>query len=289
MKINTYSTVGEFLQEHSVELIKNETVNQLFLANLIGCEDRQAEGNFIFGSITDEGQTILLFMNAEPFNLLLSTPTTDFDEVAVQLLVGFLLERQIKIRGINASKKLCERFITDFTQRTGHCFNLHLSMDIMELTQLTKHNSSAGLCRNAKLEDHPLLVEWNLKFAEEATHEKGDRQAISDKLLQKIAAGTLFVVENSEHRVVSMAAVSRELINGICIGPVYTDECERGKGYGKTIMIGISEWALQQGVRFCSLFVDKTNPISNRVYRSIGYQVVSDQCDYRIINDIEQV
>ena len=289
MKLITYSTVGEFLQEHSGELIKNETVNQLFLANLIGYEDRQAKGNFIFGSITNEGRTILLFMNAEPFNLLLSTPTDDIDEVAIQLLIGFLLERQIKIRGINSSKKLCERFITDFTQRTGQHFNLHLSMDIMELTQLTKNTDSAGLCRKAKPEDHPLLVEWNLKFAEEATHETGDRQAISDKLLQKISAGTMFVVENSEHRVVSMAAVSRELINGICIGPVYTDECERGKGYGKTVMIGISKWALQNGYRFCSLFVDKTNPISNQVYRSIGYQVVSDQCDYRIINNMKQV
>lgn len=289
MKLITYSTVGEFLQEHSGELIKNETVNQLFLANLIGYEDRQAKGNFIFGSITNEGRTILLFMNAEPFNLLLSTPTDDIDEVAIQLLIGFLLERQIKIRGINSSKKLCERFITDFTQRTGQHFNLHLSMDIMELTQLTKNTDSAGLCRKAKPEDHPLLVEWNLKFAEEATHETGDRQAISDKLLQKISAGTMFVVENSEHRVVSMAAVSRELKNGICIGPVYTDECERGKGYGKTVMIGISKWALQNGYRFCSLFVDKTNPISNQVYRSIGYQVVSDQCDYRIINNMKQV
>ena len=289
MKLITYSTVGEFLQEHSGELIKNETVNQLFLANLIGYEDRQAKGNFIFGSITNEGRTILLFMNAEPFNLLLSTPTDDIDEVAIQLLIGFLLERQIKIRGINSSKKLCERFITDFTQRTGQHFNLHLSMDIMELTQLTKNTDSAGLCRKAKLEDHSLLVEWNLKFAEEATHETGDRQAISDKLLQKIIAGTLFVAENSEHRVVSMAAVSRELKNGICIGPVYTDECERGKGYGKTVMIGISKWALQNGYRFCSLFVDKTNPISNQVYRSIGYQVVSDQCDYRIINNMKQV
>jgi len=288
MKLITYSTVGEFLHEHSVELIKNETVNQLFLANLIGSEDRPAEGNFVFGSITDDVQTILLFLNAEPFNLLLSTPTADIDEVSVRLLVDFLLERKIEIRGINASQQLCERFITVYAERNGQYFNLHLSMDIMELTQVTQTKNSSGLCRKAKLEDHSLLVEWNLKFAEEATHEKGDQQSISDKLLQKISAGTMFVVENSEHRVVSMAAVSRELINGICIGPVYTDECERGKGYGKSVMIGISEWALQHGYRFCSLFVDKTNPISNRVYLSIGYRVVSDQYDYRIINDREQ-
>lgn len=288
MELNTYSTVGEFLHEHSVELINNETGNQLFLANLIGYEDRQAEGNFIFGSITNEGRTILLFMNAEPFNFLISAPADDIDPASVRLLVDFLLERKIKIRGINASQQLCERFIAGYTEKTGQRFDLHLSMDIMALTQLTKHIDAVGKCRKAKLEDHSLLVEWNLKFAEEATHEKGDRQSISDKLLQKISVGTMFVVENSEHRVVSMAAVSRELINGICIGPVYTDESERGKGYGKTVMIGISEWALQRGYRFCSLFVDKTNPISNRVYRSIGYRVVSDQYDYRIIDDREQ-
>lgn len=37
------------------------------------------------------------------------------------------------------------------------------------------------------------------------------------------------------------------------------------------------------GKSYVTLFVDKKNPISNRVYRKIGFDVLEDAGDYRVV------
>lgn len=40
---------------------------------------------------------------------------------------------------------------------------------------------------------------------------------------------------------------------------------------------------LASGKAYVTLFVDKKNPISNRVYRKIGFDVLEDASDYRLV------
>ncbi len=79
-----------------------------------------------------------------------------------------------------------------------------------------------------------------------------------------------------------MAAATRQLISGVCINYVYTPKQYRGKGYAAANMYYLSKEMLDKGNRFCTLFVDKKNPVSNRVYKKIGYEILEDQYDYRL-------
>jgi len=82
---------------------------------------------------------------------------------------------------------------------------------------------------------------------------------------------------------VSMAAFTKQLKKGISVSLVYSDARKRGMGYGVAVVYNLSKLYLERGNEFCSLFVDKRNPVSNGVYTKIGYKIIEDNFDYRIV------
>ncbi len=90
---------------------------------------------------------------------------------------------------------------------------------------------------------------------------------------------TMYLWENRD-RVVSMAGASGETPNGIRIGPVYTPPELRGRGYASALTAAVSQHQLDSGRRFCFLFTDLANPTSNKIYRAIGYEPVTDVDQY---------
>ena len=77
-----------------------------------------------------------------------------------------------------------------------------------------------------------------------------------------------------------MACTTRKLLNGVSISYVYTSNNYRGHGYATAIMYHLSKSILEQGNQFCTLFVDKKNPIANRVYHKVGYHFIAENHDY---------
>ena len=63
---------------------------------------------------------------------------------------------------------------------------------------------------------------------------------------------------------------------------VYTFPKYRGNGYARQMIYQICSLALQTSCQV-SLFVDKSNPISNRVYQNVGFGYLTANFDYRII------
>jgi predicted GNAT family acetyltransferase len=54
--------------------------------------------------------------------------------------------------------------------------------------------------------------------------------------------------------------------NGMAINSVYTPKEHRNKGYGTATVSELSKNILSSGKKFCTLFADLANPISNSVY-----------------------
>jgi predicted GNAT family acetyltransferase len=61
------------------------------------------------------------------------------------------------------------------------------------------------------------------------------------------------------------------------VGPVYTPPEHRGLGYAGAVTATVSRAALDAGACEVVLFTDLANPVSNALYRRIGYQPVSDR------------
>ena len=73
-----------------------------------------------------------------------------------------------------------------------------------------------------------------------------------------------------------MAAWSRPTGEGISVNAVYTPRQLRGKGYGTAVVHSLSALLLERGFRFCTLYTDLANPVSNAIYARIGYEPVED-------------
>ena len=79
-----------------------------------------------------------------------------------------------------------------------------------------------------------------------------------------------------------MAQTSRQLAHGTAVSGVYTPPERRGKGYAQNTVTAICRERLAAGMEYCTLFVDRRNPISNRVYRKIGFETLEDCREYTL-------
>ena len=283
MKVITYSSMKDFIDDTLELLLKDEAVNQLLIFTALSKKDLATNDTLHAGKVIDENNEVsLIFLNSQPYNLLAYTPNETINVDAVKLLAEYLVNNNIRIYGINACKTISETFIRNYKKLTKANFTEHLAMDIMELSEVNDIILPEGNFRQATLEDLPLLSKWFCQFSLDATNELIDISIASSFMKEKISHGLVYIFENKNKQAVSMAAATRQLQNGICINLVYTDEAFRKKKYGSAIVFNLSKLLLQSGNKFCTLCVDKSNQISNRIYRKIGYKILDNSYDFRL-------
>lgn len=284
MKIKIYDTVQDFLDENEKLLLEKEALTQLILANAFVNKEKEVNSELIFGRINDEKEKIkLIFANVKPHNLLIYNLDDSVSD-SVKLLANYFIKEEIDLRGVNANKIICDEFIKYYKEKTKCKFKEYLSMDIMEITELNKEIIlPKGNFRLATLEDKELIIEWSIKFIYEALNEEESYLDQKDKVEERIKNKKVYIFEDDKNTPMAMIAVGRQLINGISISYVYSSKEARGKGYGLAVVYNLSKQYLESGNKFCTLFVDKKNPISNGVYKKIGYKILEDNYDYRII------
>jgi len=283
MNIKVYNDANKFLEDYEDSLLKEEAVNQLILANLYLYKENNVNNN-IFGAIINDNQPVLLFLNAYPFNLL--TYSLKLSREAYECLIEYIINNNVLIRGINSYYDDATLFIEIYKKYKNVNFKPHLKMDIMLLEKVIEPKLCKGSFEPGSLDDIDIIVDYIIKFNDECTHEVLDLEKLRERIINKINRGDQYVFKNEDNFIVAIANVNRQMKNGICISGVYTNKLYRGKGYCSTIMYYISKLYLEKGNKYISLFVDKENPISNKVYLKVGYQIVKNNYDYRIDQDI---
>ena len=284
MKVRIYNTVQEFLRDNEALLLEKEAVTQLILHNCYVNKEKEITKDLLLGRVEDENEDIkLIFANVRPYNLLIYNLGKDTTE-AVKSLVHYLTDNDIALRGINSNKKICDEFIEYYKNKTGCSFKEYLAMDVMEIRTLNEGVIlPKGTFRAATWEDKDLLIDWHIKFAKEALDEDICYEQFKEKFNGRIENKSIYIFEDENHKPMAMAASTRQLVNGVSVSLVYSRKAARGKGYGLAVVYNLSKEYLSRGNKFCSLFVDKKNPISNGVYKKVGYKILEDNYDYRIV------
>lgn len=125
-------------------------------------------------------------------------------------------------------------------------------------------------------DDHDLLVEWLCAFAAEAFHHDPDPARAESAIAASAAAGDVYHLWTVDGAPVSLAGVRRPASGVARIGPVYTPEPLRGNGYGSAATASAARWAHSVGADDVVLFADVANPVSNAIYRRMGFESVAD-------------
>jgi RimJ/RimL family protein N-acetyltransferase len=145
---------------------------------------------------------------------------------------------------------------------------------VYRAAKVTDPEPGPGEMRFAGPGDQALLEAWNHEFILECNlREELPRAAEEASSAIRNASRALWLVEG---RPVAMAGFTGDTPSGIRIGWVYTPRDERKKGHASRLVTALTRELFQRGKRFCFLYTDLSNPISNRIYERIGYRPVGD-------------
>lgn len=157
------------------------------------------------------------------------------------------------------------------------------SRDVLyRLGRLTGPNGVAGEWRLAGTGDAETVVRWLNEFFIEAFGEPSNVDASREMLTSIVDSGDHIVLWTVDGAPASMARVRAAVVGVSRIGPVYTPPGRRGHGYAAAVTAAAARFARDEGAGEVVLFADTANPVSNRVYRRIGFEAIAEDVRYTL-------
>jgi GNAT superfamily N-acetyltransferase len=216
-------------------------------------------------------------LRTPPHNLVLARPVGD---AAVDALAEAVADDDDP-PGLVAAVPEVDAFLAAWERRTGRTPARRRSQGIYALEHVESVPRPEGRPRDADTGDEELACAWWRDFAIEALGDaEPDERQVAHAVRHRLEAdGWGIALWELGDRVVSLAGFGGQTPNGIRIGPVYTPPELRGHGYATALVADLGAKLLASGRRFCFLYTDLANPISNRIYERIGYEWVCESAE----------
>lgn len=268
--IVSFDSAEKYLAATADMLEQREVENNLILGICNHLKDKNIQSDqFVFiNSVTDGAIRATSIKTAG--NAIISIPSPDIS--GLKELPDYYHHQNIRLEGVFGEHPPATAFATYYSR---DYFN-KISMIVHRLSDVIEIPEVSGSLKAAGYEDLELVLEWTGQFRKET--ESGNHSNPAEDLAMiktRIADGTLYLWMDHE-KAVSMAAMNRKTRHVGVIGYVYTPKGFRGKGYATTLVKTLSKKLLQSGFEYCSLFTDRANPTSNHIYRTIGYEPITE-------------
>lgn len=227
-----------------------------------------------FAVAEDEGRVVGVTMRTPPHNLIVSELEED---AAVGAFVEDVRDVFDTLPGVVGPKARTAQFANVWRAATGATPRLEIAQRIFSADHVDDPRPTPGAMRDYEPADRELTIRWMDEFVAEALPEDAAQPESSaefvDRREEDPEAG---LVVWEDERPVSMAGFGGRTPNGIRIGPVYTPQDLRGRGYASALTAALTQRLLDSGLRFCFLYTDLANTTSNSIYQRIGYRAVAD-------------
>jgi predicted GNAT family acetyltransferase len=214
-----------------------------------------------------------------PYNLVLAQG----EPRALPLYCDYLIENQIDFPGIIGPEQISDAFSEQWNLQSHNQLSSSLELIFYAVTdnELSSPAHVPGQLRIAQLDDLSLLLDWMYHFAVDAELNEHEQKQDPDKLARRISQGLYFIweVNNTPVSISSYVPVTK---NGVRVGSVYTPSAERGKGYASACVANLARYLFNRKKEWVSLFADSNNPISNGIYKKIGFSYRCTYKDFRV-------
>lgn len=265
-RIARHGDAQTFLKRGGPWLLHTEIEHTLILG-LAARGDLPAEDLYV-ATVEQDGAVVGCALRTPPRKLLLSR----IPPGAVDALVVDVSACYDELPGVFGPPAAVREFARQWSERRGSTSRDGMAQRLYSLERVVAPDRPpGGAMRLAGAADVGLVTAWVACFAAEA-----DAQATTTRefIAARVAAGEMALWCDPEPR--TLAGYSGRSPNGVRIGYVYTPPEWRGRGYATACVAALSTHALEQGARFCCLYTDLSNGISNRIYQRIGYTPVAD-------------
>lgn len=220
--------------------------------------------NYAVGAF--DGEKALLALKVEPYSMLLFG-----DGGLCGELFGFLLDGDYAIERFLCGEETGSAAVAALADR-GIEFYEALAMDFMEADTVTEPSSNDVLIPTE--DDVFELYELKRSFISDC----GLADKTSEESIKKSLGG--FRIIRADGKIVSMARIAHDTDKSRKISDVYTRPEYRGKGYARKV-VNFAKNEIILNEKIATLNVDKSNPISNRLYLSLGFKKAFSQGEYR--------
>lgn len=282
MEVQRCDHAAAFLDVVGAFLCQNEAAHNLLLGIAAGLQDAPAsthEPAPYLATIMAGARVVGAAVMTPPRGPVLSRVD---DPAAVDLLARDLHQVYPTLPTVLGPHESVRPFIHAWRHLSGQSARLRVAQRVYQLETVIPVHGVPGHLRRATADDRPVLIAWMAAFAREALGEGDDRgtaQQEVDRRLKAPAPSTGLYVWH-DGRPVSLIRYGGPTPHGIRIGPVYTPFPLRGQGYASAGVAAVSQLLLDVGRRWCFLFTDRANPMSNHIYQAIGYRPVCDVDEY---------
>ncbi|MBQ2835520.1 MAG: GNAT family N-acetyltransferase [Clostridia bacterium] len=269
MRFVRYEKVEEFMKENFELILEKEWLNCLMVGNCLEAQKTGTDG-WLLAKVTQNTKTELMMLYRKPWKLIMYSPTENLSEELYKFAAEEVYKRDNNLLGVNAETEIANKFAKYYCEVANKKYRLHTPMKILVLEKmLPMQKANEATFRQATEDDRKILTKYIKQFNEEAlTQEMTDEEA--NKKCKAYLERGYYVLEKDK-KIVSQAVIGRELIKGKSVSGVYTPKEERGKGYAYNLVYTLSKKCLDEGAKYCVLYTDAENPISNHVYEKIGY------------------
>jgi len=229
-----------------------------------------------FATVMQNDDLLVAAIMTPPHQLIIYSDTNVRVE-AFKLLAADLLAKGSSVPGVIGRSVVANEFAKVWEEAADRSATHALRHRIYKLSDVNQAQTPSGSFSPATRDDLTLLVQWTLAFH----HEALPNDPLSDvqgATKNRIDHKHIFIWEDAGP--VSMAARSRPTTNGVSVNLVYTPPEYRGRGYSTACVASLSQHLLESGFSFCTLFANLANPVSNHVYKEIGYRFICDFAEW---------
>ena len=265
-----------FLERAGAWLLRAEARNNLMLS----LADRMLRGSKIydqgayFAVVERAGHIEGCIMRTPPFKLLVTELPADTIGAVVDAVAALYDE----IPAVLGPEPAAGSVAREWARRRTLTAARDMEQRIYQLEQVVPPSTlPPGELRLATLADLDLVTYWIENFSEEVKMPTHRARALGE---ERIRQHELFLWIDGEPR--AMVAWAGRTPNAVRIAYVYTPTAHRNRGYATACTAQASQRALDSGYKFCFLFTDLSNPVSNSIYQRLGYAPVADVVDWLI-------
>ena len=263
-RMKTYADGAAFLAENQAFLDTNPQISAFMVLDAPLLKET---GTINYAVKCERDGKTLLAMKVEPYNLQLFGDADCAGE-----LLDFLIHGGYEIKNYLCEKTLGDTAAHELETRFGIRYEEALAMEFMEAKEMTEPSSPEVEAANEGDLDEicacmeQFLIECNLQ---DKLNREAMRRSIGD-----------FRVIRADGRIASVGKAVRDIGESMRITNVYTREAYRGKGYARKVVNTIKNEVLAAG-KTATLNVDRRNPVTNHLYRALGFEPVFAQGEYR--------
>ena len=277
MTIQIFKNVEDYLTSSLQFLEQREIENNITIGICTNLSLKKTEkSSTIFINVLEENKIIVSSILTSTKLLISSIENSN---ESTRLIVEYLKDNHIKVPGVFVETKHACYFENAYLDK----LTTKKELMVHQLINIEEQQLADGTFNLANLEDIEILSAFRFNFQEETkTLPNYSRLEIND-ICYSLIKNNLFYTWKVNGVIVSCSAMIRSTKNIGVVGIVYTPPALRGKGYARSCVQELSKHILRNGFSSCGLFTDQSNPISNHLYKSIGYKPIASFCDIEFL------